>query len=594
MTVDLLAAVANHLWQSTLFAGIVALLAVGFRKQRASLRYWIWTAASLKFLLPFSVLVGIGAHIHWSTASPVAKPRLMSVVNGIGQPFLPTAQTPVNTFSSSPANTQDPPLVLFGLWLCGAAAVAFVWVREWRRVRKIVRTGTPLVLNVPLRAVSIPACIEPGVVGILRSVLILPEGIMEQLSKEQLDAIVLHELCHVRRRDNLAAFLHMIVESVFWFHPLVWWIERKLLEERERACDEEVVRLTGKPEEYAEGILGVCRLYAGSSLICVSGVTGSGLKKRIEEIMRAKVFERLNAAGKAALASVSIATLALPLLVGVINTPQMRAQSAQPLAFEVASIKENKGDDPRSIRMQYLPGGRFSTTAIPLRWLIAEAYGLGVQSSRMSFEPDFGRSLGSGQYDIEAVAPKGAIPADATGAVQTQIVRRMLQTLLADRFRLVIRRETKALPVYAIVVAKNGPKLRRSVVQEKDCRDNLTTTAEGMPCHRFNGGQGRGLHGDAVNIVDLAGFVENWTDHPVIDRTGLTGLYNIQTSGWRPLRPVQLTPDGRPPTAEQLAFADPSTPTVFDIFEELGLKLELQNAPIETIVLVSVQRPSEN
>ena len=80
----------------------------------------------------------------------------------------------------------------------------------------------------------------------------------------------------------------------------------------------------------------------------------------------------------------------------------------------------------------------------------------------------------------------------------------------------------------------------------------------------------------------------------MIDRTGLTGLYNIQTSGWRPLSPVQLTPDGRPPTAEQLAFADPSTPTVFDIFEELGLKLELQNAPIETIVLVSVQRPSEN
>ena len=212
----------------------------------------------------------------------------------------------------------------------------------------------------------------------------------------------------------------------------------------------------------------------------------------------------------------------------------------------------------------------------------------------MSVEPDFGRSVGSGQYDIEAVAPKGAIPADATGFVQTQIVRRMLQTLLADRFKLVVRRETKASPVYAILVAKNGPKLKRSAVQEKDCKDKLTTTAEGLPCHRFNGGQGRGLHGDAVNMMDLAGFVENWTDHPVIDRTGLTGLYNIQTSGWRPLRPVQLAPDGSPPTSEQLAFSDPSTPTVFDIFGELGLKLELQNARIQTIVLVSVQRPSEN
>ncbi|HYR87677.1 MAG TPA: TIGR03435 family protein [Terriglobia bacterium] len=310
--------------------------------------------------------------------------------------------------------------------------------------------------------------------------------------------------------------------------------------------------------------------------------------------MREKVFERLSAAGKSMLTAVSTATLAVPLLMGVINAPQTRAQSTPPLPFEVASVKENKGGDPRSIRMQYLPGGRFSATAIPLRWLIAEAYGLGIQSSRMSFESDSGKSLGSGQYDIEAVAPNGAVPADATGAVQRQIVRRMLQTLLADRFKLVVRRQTKELPVYAIIVAKNGPKLRRSALQEKDCNDNLTTIADGMPCHRFNGGRGRGLHGDAVNMLDLAEYVENWTDHPIVDRTGLTGLYNIQTPGWRPLQPVELPNDGRPPSAEQLAFADPSTPTVFDIFEELGLKLDLQKAPIETIVLVSIQRPSEN
>jgi uncharacterized protein (TIGR03435 family) len=386
----------------------------------------------------------------------------------------------------------------------------------------------------------------------------------------------------------------MIVETAFWFHPLVWWIERKLIQERERACDEEVVRMTGKPEEYAEGILGVCRLYAGSPLICVSGVTGSGLKKRIEDIMREKVFSRLNTAERAALAAVSIGTLVFPLLLGVMNAPQMRAQSTAPLAFEAASIKENNVDDPRNVRMQHLPGGRFSATAAPLRWVLADAYGLGLQSIRMSFEADFGKSLGSGQYDIEAVAPKGSIPADAESAVQAQIVRRMLQTLLADRFKLVVKRETKESPVYAIVVAKNGPKLKRSATQERDCKDDLAVAPGAIPCHRLGGGQGRGLHGDAVSMADVAQFVENWTDHPVIDRTGLKDLYNIQTSGWRPLRPMQIPDNGQPPTGEQLAFADPSTPTVFDIFEELGLKLELQKAPIETIHLISVQRPSEN
>src|SRR5215831_14210577 len=103
----------------------------------------------------------------------------------------------------------------------------------------------------------------------------------------------------------------------------------------------------------------------------------------------------------------------------------------------------------------------------------------GIQSSRMSFAPDFGKSLGSGQYGIEAVAPKGSIPADATGIAQTQIVRRMLQTLLADRFKLVLRRETKELSVYAIIVAKNGPKVRKSAMKEKDCNDNFTISADG-------------------------------------------------------------------------------------------------------------------
>ena len=67
-----------------------------------------------------------------------------------------------------------------------------------------------------------------------------------------------HEVCHVRRRDNLTAALHMLVEAAFWFHPLVWWLGARLVAERERACDEAVLRLGRRPEAYAEGILKVC------------------------------------------------------------------------------------------------------------------------------------------------------------------------------------------------------------------------------------------------------------------------------------------------------------------------------------------------
>ncbi len=84
----------------------------------------------------------------------------------------------------------------------------------------------------------------------------------------------------------MIATIHMAVRAIFWFHPLMWWIGARLVDERERACDEAVVRRGCKLHIYAERILMVCKLYMSSPLACVSGVTGSNLKTRIESIMR--------------------------------------------------------------------------------------------------------------------------------------------------------------------------------------------------------------------------------------------------------------------------------------------------------------------
>src|ERR1700732_3432129 len=99
---------------------------------------------------------------------------------------------------------------------------------------------------------------------------------------------------HVRRRDNLFASVHMAVEAVFWFHPLVWWIGARLVQERERACDETVLSLGNEAHDYAEGILNVCKSYIESPLACVSGVTGSDLKKRLQAILTGRVPGGLN------------------------------------------------------------------------------------------------------------------------------------------------------------------------------------------------------------------------------------------------------------------------------------------------------------
>jgi uncharacterized protein (TIGR03435 family) len=147
----------------------------------------------------------------------------------------------------------------------------------------------------------------------------LPDGIRERLSTEQLDAVIAHELSHVRRRDNMTAAAHMLVEAVFWFYPLLWWIGARLLEERERACDEAVLDSRAEPLAYAEGILCVCKTYVETPLHCVSGVTGADLKKRIARIMASPVIQKLDLSRKLLLAAAAVVLVTLPVAVGVMH-----------------------------------------------------------------------------------------------------------------------------------------------------------------------------------------------------------------------------------------------------------------------------------
>jgi len=313
-------ALLNHLWQSTIFAAVAGLLTLALRKNRAPVRYWLWFAASVKFLIPFSLLVTIGSQFEWRAAPVAAPAQFFSVVNEISQPIALPAQLP------RPAKAPETPTVLLGLWLCGFLVVVVAWTRQWQRVRAALRAASPLHLDLPIRAMSSPARLEPGVFGVFRPVLLLPEGITERLTPPQWNAILAHELCHVRRRDNLTAAIHMAVEAIFWFHPLVWWIGKRLVDERERACDEEVLLTSGDPEAYAEGILNVCKLYVESPLACVSGVTGSNLKQRIRAIMTQRVAGDLNFAKKLSLAIAGMAALAAPIGVGVLHAPRLLAQ----------------------------------------------------------------------------------------------------------------------------------------------------------------------------------------------------------------------------------------------------------------------------
>jgi beta-lactamase regulating signal transducer with metallopeptidase domain len=186
----------DHLWQSTLYASVAGLLTLALRKHQARTRYWLWFAASVKFLIPFSLLTSLGSYLSWSRRSPVAvNPGLYVTMEQISQPFTQSALHPSSGSAHAIASTSLSNLLpaLIALWLFGFFVVLLVWCVRWRRVSAAIKSATPLCegrevgalrriecvggVRKPIEVLLSPASLEPGIFGIARPVLLWPEGI---------------------------------------------------------------------------------------------------------------------------------------------------------------------------------------------------------------------------------------------------------------------------------------------------------------------------------------------------------------------------------------------------------------------------------
>jgi TonB family protein len=313
----MLAALLNHLWQSTLFAVAIALLVPMVRSNGAHVRYWLWWAASVKFLVPFAWLTALGATLFGPSVPTFELPEFTATVGRLIEPV--TTLWPLGLT-----------LALLVAWALGVAAVLAYWLKRALTIRAALASAETCVeawtANAGLAVKEADTVLEPGIVGIVRPVLLVPRGISTRITHEQLRAVVAHELCHWKRRDNLTAALHMIVEAAFWFHPLVWWIGARLIEERERACDEAVIEAGHDPRAYADGVLNVCELYVATKLACAAGVSGADLKRRITYIMRSRVMRKLNAIKKVFLSAAALGALIVPIAAGVLRGAPAMAQ----------------------------------------------------------------------------------------------------------------------------------------------------------------------------------------------------------------------------------------------------------------------------
>jgi uncharacterized protein (TIGR03435 family) len=579
----------NHLWQSTLVAVAAGLLTLALRKNHARARYWLWLAASLKFLVPFSWLVALGNRLEWSRGTvPSAQ---LYVVQEISQPFTQASTAAVSSavpVLTTSGLTRLLPAVVFGLWLLGFVTVLLVWCLRWRRISTAVQDSVPLHEGREVEALRrlermtgirqhielllSRATLEPGIFGMVRPVLVWPEGISEKLETPHLEAVLAHELWHVRRRDNLAAAVHMIVEAIFWFHPLVWWLGARLVEERERACDEQVLESGSERHIYAESILKVCEFCVGSPLPCVSGVTGADLKQRMVHIMSQHVVRKLDFGRKLLLTMVGALALAAPVMFGLINATPSRAQSsddntAAAATFESASIKPSQlstptyaGTNTRMVRMMFSP----------------EAYG--VQANQISGPKD----LLDKAYDVEGKTAKaGTDKADPEqGRMERQ---RMLQALLADRAKLVLHRESKDILSYALVVADSGSRLQASQFGEGQTIDIKGPEGRAVGAHRMvmqkGGDNVIGIAAQGVAVTDIARQLSMQLGTPVEDKTGLTGSYDFNLH-WAPA------------TSQNKGGVADNSGLFTAVQSQLGLKLEPQNRPMEVLVIDHIEQPA--
>jgi bla regulator protein blaR1 len=614
---SLSAGLANHLWQSTLFAAAAALLALTLRQNQARTRYWIWMAASLKFLVPFAPLLVIGKQLSWLRGGSAAQAGAYLMIEELGQPFarpmaMPVGQAMVPIHASVSSSLFPAALLLF--WLTGFVAVIAIWFVRWRRICAAICESTPLpdgpefealrrlerAAGVPerLRILSSPTMLEPGVFGIIRPVLLWPERISERLTRDQLEAVLAHELCHVRRRDNLAAALHMLVEALFWFYPPVWWMGARLIDERERACDEQVLEFGSRREVYAESILKVCEFCVGSPLACVAGVTGSDLKKRMVHIMSEHMGRKLDFSRKLLITTAAVLAFAVPVTVGLFSATPSRAQtsddSATTQTFQSFSIKPSQNSNPEPMyegsgmhmtKMMLNPNEFFAAN-VTMATLIQQAYG--VEANQLAGGPDW---LNTDRFDAQGkVANSQAANGGPHPEKFSVVIQPMLRAGLKETTNLAVHTETKDISTYALVVADGGSKLQPAQVPDGSEGGRGMMGVHRMMVQKGPGGQVMGLAAQGVPVADFASQLSRQLGAPVVDKTGLKGNYNFD---------LQWAAEAEESAARRASVDNPA-PASADaaqslstaLEQQLGLKLVPQTQPMPVVVIDHIEKPA--
>jgi uncharacterized protein (TIGR03435 family) len=554
------------------------------KRLSATSRHLLWTLA-IASLLVLPVLHGLLPA--WTVAIVAPSPDVT---------FLPTAESPVGPLvpegapsAAAPAPaaaTDETPLararvpwssIGAAIYGFGVVVVLIQSAAQWWSVRGLVRRATRItdpawtgLLDEAARSLK---CHRPVVLlrgleetmpmafGTRRPAIVLP-AVADTWSQNRRRTVLLHELAHVARHDCLTQSLAAIACSVYWVHPGVWWVARRLRIERELACDDRVLAAGSHPDDYAKQLLELAySLHVEAApALAVTMAAPQSIEGRLRALLDTGRNRRIPALRSRA-AAAAIATA----LVGATAAAAF-GQGALP-AFEAADVHVSTPSASPTMRGGALRNGRYEIRTATMVDLVALAYD--IEPDKVLGGPNW---LDWTRFDVLAKAPQSATQDD---------LRLMLQRLLADRFALKARRDTSQMPAFALSAGRAKHKMKAGSGGDQFSCGNV-------PQERVPGGTVQYLWMSCRNIT-MAAFANVLQDagggtylaDPVVDHTGLTGTWDLELK-WTP----------RP----RLAQAGADGISLFDaIDKQLGLKLEAKRAPLPVLRIEGVnETPTPN
>jgi uncharacterized protein (TIGR03435 family) len=536
-------ALVHFVWQGAFIAGLYFLTRTLF--VRTKMRYFLSCAALAAMIAAPAVTI--------MTNSSPGPPLVITRITGARSAAGPQAGLiPFESLSAtSPPQAGNTMTWLVVVWLTCCCALSIRLIGGCMialRIRSQGVTAAPAEWSNALDSliartrVSFPVKLlvsglvrTPAVVGWLKPAILLPAAAITGLAPEHVEALLAHELAHIRRHDYLVSVLQRVAETLLFYHPAVWWLSRQIDEEREACCDDLAVALTGDTLTYVSAL---ASLESHRPEHLVLAANGGSLKRRIARLVGQTPATACGWSGAS--------LLALSIVMGLTICGLMAQAVGTRPAFEVASLKPDKSQT--GVDRIHLTTTSWIIENVSLKRLIGMAYGVAEGRDYLLKGPDW---MDAENFDISAKFP--------SGTSESQVLL-MLQRLLDERFKLKLHREPHEFSAYALVIDKRGSKLRPA--------------AEPGPFYRFKVNAGH-AEGASLSMAQFADRLSKQVGRQVVDFTGLTGEFDL-TLDWRP----DAEPDGAS-----------DRPSIFSALpEQLGLRLEPRKISLDVLVVDAAER----